>query len=660
MLLTQFYINGKLVGWPTNGKSLAIQLNYGKDQFPNAGVLTTSELTWVGDEYQLLMAYKAAGISRSGPGITEGPGLQITITENGVEQTVFNGYISFKGAKYKDRISITTKVVNYATVDWLNEIAKSFTFEYLASLPAGAPGAIDSSMYVFVPYCLSQIPNYEQAAIATLTVFGMEQSIEKQINAIIKATADISGVLNSPAGVVKLILEIVYTGILLAAMIAALENIYKFIIGPVKYHAGMYHFDLLEKGAEFLNMKLVCDFFDPGSGYENEIIIPPKLYNAPVGDSITSGAGLLGFLTPDKNNQLGWFKGSYANLLEITKTKFNAKIIVTIPPGGATPTNQGTITIIRRDKSANQPQYTVTPNEYVPDYVDNSDEAIANYEISFLTDSTDMNTLQNYQGNLFQVITSPVDVTYQPFVTLNDFEQAQIQLARASTKKELSVPETIWNDFQNAFVGIENGVISIVNTGIVAVKKIVQIINKVIKALKVIGIKIPTINTSGLNTIPYQSYNQIENRIGMMILSQDHFETPKVLCIVPGSQPKYTKLDPNNDQLESAQAHWYNWHYVNSIVPKAINPAYADRPYGNQFSQIKVYDRLPFTWNDFLKVVQNNIINAPDGITPAIMESCEFFPPMESGSSGTAKIKVRFYGIWQMNLQETFLNPTGA
>jgi len=201
--------------------------------------------------------------------------------------------------------------------------------------------------------------------------------------------------------------------------------------------------------------------------------------------------------------------------------------------------------------------------------------------------------------------------------------------------------------------------VSVINVCISAVNKITGFINKVVKALRFVGIKLnwsipalPTLQKSNLSAT-------IENRIGMMMLSADHFQVAKILCIKPSTNPRFTKLDPNNATLESALAHWNGFHYVNSIVPKQINPAYSDRPYGAQV-MTKTFASVPFTWQNFLDVVTNNQIFAPDGVSPAIMERIKFKPPMQSGSSGKAEIKVRFYQIWTLNLQETFLNPSGA
>lgn len=651
MIQTLWYIDNSQVKEPLNAGALAAQLNYGIDQFPNAQTISITNFTWVRENYTLLKTYIDAGKTNTGVGITEGPAFRIDQTDGVTTKNIFTGYLDFTGAIIKDRISITCKVVSHATVDWLMSVS-SFTFEYLASLSAGTTGAINSSHYRWMPYTLNQIPNYEQAAIATLSVYVIAQEIKKQITEISGLVAEAGGYFTTIPAVVKMIIKIAYLIVLIVTLIKLIEDLIKFLISPVKYHAGMYVRDLMERACTYLNMKFSSDIWAAGSDYQNEFIIPEKLYNAPS----KTDSSILGFLFPDTQEQIGYYKGTFKQLLDAMKVKYNAKVIVTVPPGGATPSNQGTITLIRRDKNALPPTYQL-PDIYLPEYTYNMEELQSNYLIQYQIDPQDMNTEQNYAGTIYQVITTQKSVNYLPFVLIKGEAQAPIPFARASKKTSLTVPEIIIRDFLVVFDAIDSALVTIVNAMISAVNAITGVINKIANALKVVGIKvnwsipaIPKLNKSNLASV-------IDNRIGMMVLSNDHFNIAKIFILKEGSNSKYNKISANNDFLESAKTMWDRYHYVNSMVPASLNPAYSDRPYGNQ-QMIKLFPKVPFTWSDFLKVVANNRIYAPDG-TPAIIESIKFKPPMQQGSSGQAEIKVRFLSVWTLNLQETFLNPDG-
>ena len=43
MITALFYIDGNLVPSPMNAKELAVELNFGKDQFPNAGTVNITD-----------------------------------------------------------------------------------------------------------------------------------------------------------------------------------------------------------------------------------------------------------------------------------------------------------------------------------------------------------------------------------------------------------------------------------------------------------------------------------------------------------------------------------------------------------------------------------------------------------------------------------------
>ena len=645
------YINGAQVNPPKNLAQILVELNYGKDQFPDGNTISVTALEWVRENYDYIMAWIEAG-KTGGTGLYEGPTFRFDALYGPSAKTVFDGYLDLKkGLQIKNKISVKTNIVSVATVDWVNQLAASVSFEYLASLPAGTPGAIDSSMYKFMPYVNSMIPNYTQSATSTLMVFAVSQAISKAVVEIFELVVDMANPFTAANAILKALIKIGYLIVLLATLIKMCEDVVKFIISPVKYHACMYARDLFQKGCEYMNMNFSSTIFAIGSPYYNEAVMPEKLYN-PISKTDTQ---LFGFLVPDKNEQIGYFKYYFSDLIERMKTKCNAKIVVVAPVGGASSGNQGTVIFIRKDKNALPPQFVI-PNLYSPDYTFNSEEINSSTLLAFQIDSQDMNTEQNYTGTSFEVVTTPINVTYQPFVTLTEYKEVNIQFARASTKTGLTIPEKIIDDFLMTFDAIANGLISVVNGLANIANAITGLINKMIRALKAIGIKLKFT----LQQIPQMAYvhlaNTITNRIGMMVLSNDHFNVPKVFILQEGSAPQYNKIDPSNDAVEDAEAHWFNFHYVDSMVPASINPRYSDRPTGNQFIK-QHYPKVPFGWTEFNQVLANNRVFASDltgNVIESILESLKFNVAMEH-----AETDVRIPYIFTLNLKETFLKPSG-
>lgn len=638
MTETLLYINNSIVNPPQNMKGFAIQLNYGKDQFPGTGTISIEDFEWVRENYDSIKQYIDEGLT-GGVGIFEGIPLRIDVTDGIITKTVFDGYIDLTdNLEIKDRIKITSKVTNFATIDWLNTVAQSFTPEYLASLPAGTPGAITSDMYRFMPYVQNLSPNYEQIAITSLMIFSISYIMKKEINDLNDLLVEAGDGVNTLSAILKCILKIAYLTTLLLSLIKLIEDLVKYIISPVKYHAGMYVRDLLSKCAEHLNMTFKSDIFEPSSDYYNEFIIPEKFYN-PISKLDNT---ILGFLVPSKNDQLGWYKGTFGQLLDAMKTKYNAKIIVT---------ENREIILIRRDKNAQPPVYQL-PDIYSPQYTYNTSELQANTLIEYQIDPEDTNTLQNYQGTAYQIICQPKSFNYRQFVMMKNYTNVAIPFSKASTKTGLTIPEKLIDDYLIVLDVYFNTLITVVNAISNAANSILSTVRKI---FKLFGIKVHFQTIPKLNKINLAKF--IENRNGMMLLSNDHFNVAKIFILQEGSQSKYNKIHPNNDLLESAKAMWDRFHYVNSFIPAALNSAYSDRPTGNQYL-IKILPAFSMNWNEFLQILSNNRVFSATG-TEAVVESLKFYPPSPQ-ESGKAEFKVRFSELYTLNLQETFLNPSGA
>jgi hypothetical protein len=630
-----FYLDNNQVNSPLNHKGLTWELNFGKDQFPNAGTVNITNLQWVRENYDLLTKHIKDGES-GGRGIFEGPTLRIDFAEATRKLTVFNGFLDLTDAKVKDRIMIETKSVSHASVDWLNKVASGFTFEYLASLNSGEKGYISPDLYRFMPY-VKDIPDAAfQAAVMSLMIFNVVNTLVKEIEEILDILGDISGTFNSIGGAIKFIIKIAYIIVLIIVLIKLVKDIFKFILSPIKYHAGMYVRDLFERACDYLNMDFDSEIWSQNSLWYNEFIIPEKLYN-PVS---ATDSTILGFLKESKNEQIGYFKGTFANLIDAMKVKYNAKIIVHVPQGGATPSNRGKVILIRKDKNGSQPTLQL-PGIYQPEYTYNADELQANIMLEYQTDAQDLNTLQDYQGTIYQVICQPKVYTNRPFVMMENFTQAVIPFSRASRKTDLSVTEKMAKTFLKTFEPIANAIVAAANAVIKVINEVIKIIKKIFSFF---GIKlkldpIPTLSKVALS-------ETITNRIGMMKLSSDNFSRPKILILQEGSAAKYNKIHPDTGYLESARAMWEGFHYVNSFLPSA------DRPNGNQYI-IKTFPKVPLTFDDLLLIMENNRCYAADG-SEAVIESLKF-----NEYSQHAEMKVRFSKLYTTNLEEKYLEPTG-
>jgi len=481
-----------------------------------------------------------------------------------------------------------------------------------------------------MPYILNSVPNYLEVAVATLGTFTVIKEINQAIETIAEFTAELIAAFDVSV-VIRLVLYILYLALLIIALVNLVKNIIKLIIQPVKYHACMSIKTQLEASASYLNMTFHSPILD-STPFVDSYIIPEKYYN----QVNTTDSRILGFTNPSIT-QDGFYKGTFGELLRECKKIWNAKIVIK---------NQTEIWLVRDDEITNNAQFTLPPlTKYEnPFYGLNTNEFKSNRVIGFQTDSVDKNTIQEYQGTIFQVTTEPIRVGNNPL--MKGLEEVNINFALAKRKETLTVPEEILKDLLSTFDKLVGILVKNVNKVISLLNKVIGWINFIIKKLKAIGINI----AFSVPTIP--SFNVpsfaavIDNRKGMLIIESDIINKAKICVIKKGSANKFNKLDVNNSVYFSGLYLYENYHFINSFLPTN------DKPNGNQY-YLYDYGNIPFTFNDFEKVKENNCIFTADGQT-AIIDYLKW-----NVWDQKAQIKVRVNKLYTNNLKEIYYNPDG-
>lgn len=577
---TNFYINGAIVNPPKNWQEMEIELNFDKDKETTKQQLSISNWEFVRENSDFLNTWLNDGTT-NGVGLFEGIPFKIEIDRNGTIEKPFDGYLDLSDGTLFSQNRTTVVAKERQKIDWLNDVADSFTFEYLFK----ETGEITNDDFVFIPYIINSVPDYKEAAISYISMFFVAQQIDSVITELAKLAAEMANPFEATA-IIRTILYIVYLVVLIISLIKLIKDIVLLIIQPVKYHAAMSVKTMLERGATHLGLTFKSDIFETDP-YDDLYIIPEKLSN-PINDSEKR---ILGFTLPTKTKQEGYFKGTYGQLLRAMKSMFNAKIIIT---------DNKELFLIRQDENISNPQYQLA-DIYQPYFETNADEFKANYYIKYLTDISDKNTIQEYGGTSYQLILKPVRVNNPDLVLMKGIEQVVIPFALAKRKEELTVPEQIVELFLDTISSLLNGIVTSVNAVIKVYNVIINKLNKIIKTLGTLGIKV-SFQISPINPIqPFNLGQIITNRIGMMKVETDHFNVAKILTLDVASNPKNTKIKSDNINLISAQTLYNNFHFVNSFFPTVDNPT------GNQ-RIIKNYENVPFTFSDYLKVKDNNII----------------------------------------------------
>lgn len=618
MIKQNYYLNNTIVNPPKNWRELDIELNFDRDGNAIQQVSIT-DFDWVRENAQTITNYVTNGF------LFEGIPLRIEAEYGTNVQTIFDGYIDLTdNARFSD-FECNVKAVEREKIDWLNSTADSFTFEYLENI-----GSITSSDYEFMPYVINSIPDYKESAIALVSAYIVVEQIKQAIEKAKDLIADLSNPLTTISAVVKASLLVIYLAGLLIALVKFIKDIITMLIQPVKYHACMSIQSQLEKGAAYLGLDFESSILYD-TVFEKSYLMPEKFYN-PVN---TGDNRILGYTSPNTIEQIGYFKGTFGDLLRHVKKIFNAKVVL----------KDGKLFLERMDYNITPPTYIV-PDIYQPFYTTNADENRSNYYIHFDTDIADKNTLQEYLGTGYQVILRPQIVQNSGLELMKGLEDVFIPFALAKRKTELSVPERIIRVFLQGLDLIINAMISIVNALIQGINAVIGVINDVIDALDFIGININLV----IPSIPQLSYvslvNLIDNRIDMLKIETDLISKPKIFLMDKGTQPKFNKLTSGNETYFSANYLYNNYHYINSFVPTN------DKPKGNQYLKYEypVVDKFGMT--EYLQIVDNNqvIHNGND----AIIESVKW-----NVYNQKASMRFRVNTLLSSNFAQTILEPNG-
>lgn len=621
-----FKINGvsKREFKPSNWKETSIELNFDKGNPNYKGKLNVTDYTFVREGADVVTKHINDGLIND-VGAFEGIPLEIEVIRDGTLEVPFKGYIDLtqSGSLSKDFNNV--KIIEQDGIDSLNDRASSFTFAHLFY----EVGSITKNDFVSVPYVLNSIPNYLDSAIASLSVYVVGTEMVSAIERIAEYAAELA-VAFDVSVVIRLIIYIIYLIGLIVALIKMLKSIISLIIQPVKYHSAMSIKKQLEKGAEYLGYTFDSDIFNVAP-FDNAYIIPEKYYNP----TNKKNKNILGFTDPDIS-QIGYFKGTYAELLDACKTIFNAKIEV----------DNGVIKLLRVDENTSVSTYTLPPI-YNTEYRLNTNELDSNYLISFLTDSVDKNTIQQYQGTSYQVITQPKIINNKNMILMKGLKEVRIPFALAKRKTELTTVESALDDILKATDKLMTVLVKVVNKVINALNAVINFINNILKKLKAIGIKI-NFQVPNIPKFPLPNLaTAIEVRKGMMIIENDIINVNKICILALGNTAKNNKINPLNDTYFSAKYLYDNYHYVNSFVPST------EKPNANQYL-LKRFEKVPFSFNDYLLVKRNNKVITSDG-KDAIIDSLVW-----NIWDQVAQINYRVNQLYTNNLKLNFIEPNGT
>ena len=579
-LKTNFLLNNINISEPINYQELSLELNFDNDESSESVSVTEWDFG-VGIQDDSDGSYAANkhisnGLS-GGVGVGEGMPFELDLEYNGAVDNLFSGYIDLWDATIDCNL-VTATATEKGGLDWLRGAANGVTFEYLYEEHKGS-GRITDSDFVSVPYVINSIPNGKEAFLLTLTAFTITTTIISEINKMKDLIIE-SGFPTETSAVIKFAFQVIYVSTLIVSVVNLIIQAVKMLIQPIKYHKGMYLRDLAQRGAEYFGLEFKSTILESTSFYK-AVILPQKNTQ-----DIDAKDGVTGFFKPE-DAQYGYFSGTYGGFLQMLKTMFNAKLMM----------SNGVIRLERKDYTTSTPKY-ILPNVEKGSYTLNKSDFVSNLFIEFQTDLNDKNTIQQYEGTTAQIQTTYKNAINKDMVLLSGFERKSIPLALGKRKVELNVPEKIIKAFSIVLDPLIGGLITLANGFIITVNVIIKAISKVLKLLKKIGIKIG-FDPEPIKTIKYTPIKElIDNRINMLMMENDFINTPKIILVDEKSTPRNTKLNGSNESVLNSVYLYNNYYKINSF-DTAENSGNAN--------QYKIYEsEVPFCYEDYVKVKSDN------------------------------------------------------
>jgi len=613
-------INGIEINEPNNYDELEIETRYTN----NGSVESVTVNNWefgVGDgrngnDAAIMLRTIIANGLVGGVGVGEGVPFSLVLDDEiSTTYNIFDGYIDLWASRVACD-SIIAPAVEQGKIDWLNDVADSVTFEYLYE-----NSAFTSTYFVPVPYCINKKQSSLDTIVTILSVFVIANELRRCIKDVNGEGLRAANPFETVGSVLNLILSIAYIIVLIAALVQLLFDLFSQIVQPVKYHNGMYVKDLMAIGCAHFGLTFQSSILQ-GDPYKNMLLLPEK-YNVKENNTGLFNK-VVGYLVGTRNEKMGYYRGTFGELLRSIRDVFNAKIEI----------ENGILYFEPQSFNLRSAQYQL-PDVEILSYRFNKDDFNSNYIVSFTNDFDDRNTIQEYAGNSYQVIQSAIAVANTKMVLLKNIKEVRLPYSRGIRKTSLTFAEEILNLLFQVVGTLIDTVIQVINAIIAGINAIIRALNRVIRLLRRIGINlgngIPTIPNIQTNSIT----NLIEGRINMLVMESDYVSVPKLLLIDSNNN---TNLNFRNNTLMlshegsiNAKRLFDNYHYFSNFVET-----------NGVHNQHKIYEfeNIPFTFSDYEKTRFNSNVITFDG-RPAKLESIKW-KPLKQTASGVYRVNEKY------------------
>jgi hypothetical protein len=660
MLKVNYYIDGNLVTDSIiNRNELSIELNFDKDDPGYRGKVSTN--VWelgLGDNnnnedsVKNALSYINRGLI-GGTGVFEGISFKITLEDgNAPVQTLFDGFLDLSKASITCS-NISASALETGDLDWLNNNADSFTFEYLYENDDVTKGKITRDDFVNIPYLISDIPDYISATVAGISLFTIVTEFLDQVQSTVEKPVELPPF--NLGFILTIILRIITLTILVISMIILIIQLIATLVQFTKFHAGMYLFTLCERGSQYLGFdEFRSETILETDDWRKVAILPEKYEQFPnkkdsLDNKITQFSNsIIGYLTATDVDGRGYYRGTYGDYIRALKDMFNAKVLITEENG------KRILRLEKLDYLQKAPKYTLPPIDLsdVP-YRFNAEDFISKLSISFVSDINDKQALNAWKGTETQVITDFKLVNNKFNVIKGVSKSVQIPFGRGKRNTKVSFMERMFKeyvDFIKPIIFEQDSILVFLKPALFV---IISRAKRALRALRLAGVRVPfnidqNIPDVNLSAIASDLDDFIFRKRNALVMESDFVDTPKIVMLESDYDSFRTndyvvKLDDRNDKVINSLSLYENFFKLDSFV-------------GNDPNQYKIYSvsDIPFCIDDYNDVKDTNQIFFTDGITPAEIISLKWNPYKQ-----TADIEFKIRQKYTDNLKEIIIESDG-
>ena len=426
----KFLLDGVKLNAPLEWEDIEIVAEYENDSIQPS--LSVEEFVFPLEAREAINEWIARGLT-NGVGIFEGMPFQLTLFNNQPIQENFKAFIDFTNG-YQDLPEdgkVNIGIIPNFSLDNFFEQIEGTTFGYLQEI-----GAITLADYIKVDYVVEKKFNLIEFLISSVVLYIMIKELVENVTRLIdqlnKNTSASLPLPTIPAptvdtnqiiyAVLSTIIQVIYIGIMLAAVINLGKALLDALLPPKRQHKAIKLKTALERVCQNFGYSFVTDI----PQLENVVYLPsnPNLDEKTLGGLIAVTNG-----TPVGIPYIGDYGYRCSEMFELAKNLFNAKIAII---NGVVEFRSKNSTFWIQQSTWNLPDVLLENLQY------NTDEIKPERILSFETDLNDEWTIDNYKRTAYEIRTSPKTVVRKRAVLLKGIEEINFNTCLGNRKDELN------------------------------------------------------------------------------------------------------------------------------------------------------------------------------------------------------------------------------